>query len=45
MAETTEAEQADSKTEAQSVEYSEVNAIGDAGAGGSIDLLLDVCWR
>ena len=42
MAETAEAEQADSKTEAQSVEFSEANATGDAGAGGSIDLLLDV---
>ena len=42
MAETTEAEQADSKTEAQSVEFSEADATGDAGAGSSIDLLLDV---
>ncbi len=51
MAETTEAveekqesgtAQEDSKTQAQSAEFSEVNATGDAGAGGSIDLLLDV---
>ncbi len=51
MAETTEAveekqesgtEQEDSKTQAQSAEFSEVNATGDTGAGGSIDLLLDV---
>jgi len=41
-AETVEAEQADSKTEAQSVEFSEANATGDTGADGSIDLLLDV---
>ena len=40
--ETVEAEQADSKTEAQSVEFSEANATGDTGADGSIDLLLDV---
>ena len=51
MAETTEAVeekqesgtlQEDSKTQAQSAEFSEVNATGDTGAGGSIDLLLDV---
>lgn len=42
MAETTEAEQAETKTEAQTVEFSEANAAGDTGAGGSIDLLLDV---
>lgn len=42
MAETTEAEQADPKTEAQSVEFSEATATADAGADGSIDLLLDV---
>ncbi len=42
MVETTEAVQTGSKTEAQSVEYSEANPAGDAGAGGSIDLLLDV---
>ncbi len=51
MAETTEAvqekqqnatAQEDSKTKAQSAEFSEVNATGDTGAGGSIDLLLDV---
>lgn len=51
MAETTEAveekqqnatAQEDSKTQAQSAEFSEVNATGDTGAGGSIDLLLDV---
>ncbi|MFH1884127.1 MAG: FliM/FliN family flagellar motor switch protein [Planctomycetota bacterium] len=34
--------QEDSKTQAQSAEFSEVNATGDTGAGGSIDLLLDV---
>ncbi len=51
MAETTEAveekqesgtAQEDSKTQAQSAEFSEANATGDTGAGGSIDLLLDV---
>jgi len=51
MAETTEAveekqesgtAQEDSKTQAQSAEFSEVNATGDTGVGGSIDLLLDV---
>jgi len=51
MAETTEAveekqesgtAQEDSKTQAQSAEFSEANATGDAGAGSSIDLLLDV---
>lgn len=51
MAETTEAveekqqsgtAQEDSKTQAQSAEFSEVKATGDTGAGGSIDLLLDV---
>jgi len=51
MAETTEAVEEkqesdtakeDSKTQAQSAEFSEVNATGDTGAGGSIDLLLDV---
>jgi len=40
---TPEAEaQEDSKTEAQPVEFSEVSAAGDTGAGGSIDVLLDV---
>jgi len=51
MAETTEAveekqesgtAQEDSKTQAQSAEFSEVNATGDTGADESIDLLLDV---
>ena len=42
MAETTEAEKAESKTEAQTVEFSEANAASDTGAGGSIELLLDV---
>ena len=51
MAETTEAVEEkqqsgnakeDSKTQAQSAEFSEVNATGDTGANGSIDLLLDV---
>ncbi len=51
MAETTEAveekqesgtAQEDSKTRAQSAEFSEANATGDTGADGSIDLLLDV---
>ena len=51
MAETTEAveekqesgtAQEDSKTQAQSAEFSEVDATGDTGASGSIDLLLDV---
>ncbi len=42
MAETTEAVQEESKTDAQSVEFSEVTATDDSGAGGSIDLLLDV---
>ncbi len=42
MAETTEAVQEESKTEAQAVEFSEATATGDTGAGGSIDLLLDV---
>ncbi|MCH7555881.1 MAG: FliM/FliN family flagellar motor switch protein [Planctomycetes bacterium] len=51
MAETTEAveekqesgtAQEDSKTQAQSAEFPEVNATDDTGAGGSIDLLLDV---
>ncbi len=51
MAETTEAveekqesgtAQEDSKTQAQSAEFSEVTATGDTGADGSIDLLLDV---
>jgi flagellar motor switch protein FliN/FliY len=42
MAETAEAEQTESKTEAQNVEFSEANADGGTGAGGSIDLLLDV---
>jgi len=51
MAETTEAveekqesgtAQEDSKTQAQSAEFSEANATGDTGADGSIDLLLDV---
>lgn len=32
----------DSKTQAQPVEFSEVSATADAGAGGSIDVLLDV---
>ncbi len=40
---TPEAEaQEDSKTQAQPVEFSEVPATVDAGAGGSIDVLLDV---
>jgi len=34
--------QEDSKTQAQPVEFSEVAPAGDAGAGGSIDILLDV---
>ncbi len=34
--------QEDSKIQAQSAEFSEVDATGDTGAGGSIDLLLDV---
>jgi flagellar motor switch protein FliN/FliY len=34
--------QADSKTQAQPVEFSEAAAAGDTGAGGSIDILLDV---
>jgi len=42
MAETTEATEADSKAEAQSVEFSEATPTPDGGAGGSIDLLLDV---
>ncbi len=42
MAETTEAVQEESKTEAQAVEFSEAAPTGDTGAGGSIDLLLDV---
>jgi len=51
MAETTEAveekqesgtAQEDSKTQAQSAEFSEANATDDTGADGSIDLLLDV---
>ncbi len=51
MAETTEAveeiqesgtAQEDSKTQAQSAEFSEVNATGDTGTDESIDLLLDV---
>lgn len=42
MAETAQAEQAESKTQAQNVEFSEANASGETGAGGSIDLLLDV---
>ena len=42
MADTTEAAQKEAKTEAQSVELSEANPMGDAGAGGSIELLLDV---
>lgn len=41
MAET-ETAQAEAKTEAQTVEFSEANPMGDTGAGGSIDLLLDV---
>ncbi len=41
MAETTEAVQEESKTEAQAVEFSEATVTGDTGAG-SIDLLLDV---
>ena len=40
---TPEAEaQEDSKTQAQPVEFAEVPATGDTGAGGSIDVLLDV---
>ncbi|MHC4105161.1 MAG: FliM/FliN family flagellar motor switch protein [Planctomycetota bacterium] len=42
MAETAEAEKAESKTKAQNVELSEADADGGSGAGGSIDLLLDV---
>lgn len=51
MVETTEAvvekqesgtEKEDSKTQAKSAEFSEVTATADTGAGGSIDLLLDV---
>jgi flagellar motor switch protein FliN/FliY len=42
MAETAEAEKAESKTQAQNVELSEANADGAAAPGGSIDLLLDV---
>jgi len=51
MAETTEAVeekqesgtvQEDSKTQAQSAEFPEVTATGDTGAGGNINLLLDV---
>ncbi len=42
MAETAEAEKTDSKTKAQNVELSEANAEGATGAGGSIDLLLDM---
>jgi flagellar motor switch protein FliN/FliY len=42
MAETAQAEQAESKTQAQNVEFSEANASDGTGAGGSIDLLLDV---
>lgn len=50
MADTTEAveekqsaeAQEESKTQAQSVELTEVAATGETGAGGSIDLLLDV---
>ncbi len=42
MAETTEAAQEESKTEAQSVEFSEANATGGTGTESSIDLLLDV---
>ena len=42
MAETTEAVEGESKTEAQAVEFSEADPTGDTGAGGSIDLLLDV---
>ncbi len=34
--------QADSKTQAQPVEFSEAAATGDTGADGSIDILLDV---
>jgi len=34
--------QADSKTQAQSVEFSEAAAGGDAAASGSIDILLDM---
>jgi flagellar motor switch protein FliN/FliY len=33
---------ADSKTQAQSVEFSEAAETGDAGSGGSIDILLDM---
>jgi flagellar motor switch protein FliN/FliY len=50
MAETTEAveekqngeAQEDSKTQAQSVDLTEVSDTGETGAGGSIDILLDV---
>lgn len=34
--------QEDSKTQAQPVEFSEAAATGEGGAGGSIDILLDV---
>lgn len=37
-----DAEQADSKTQAQSVEFSEVAAGADAAVSGSIDILLDM---
>lgn len=36
------AAQADSKTQAQSVEFSEATAAGDAATSGSIDILLDM---
>ncbi|HIJ52537.1 MAG TPA: hypothetical protein HPP66_05210 [Planctomycetes bacterium] len=39
---TPEPKQEDSKTQAQPVEFAEVPATGDTGAGGSIDVLLDV---
>ena len=42
MAETDEAVKEGSKTEAQSVEFSEASATGDMDGGGSIELLLDV---
>jgi flagellar motor switch protein FliN/FliY len=42
MAETAEAEKTKAKTEAKNVELSEANADGASGAGGSIDLLLDM---
>jgi flagellar motor switch protein FliN/FliY len=42
MAETAQAEKAESKTQAKNVELSEANTDGQSQAAGSIDLLLDV---